>query len=66
MSSTDDSQADSPHPPAVPAGAGPADLTQRLLRSEELLQGHREVLILHCHELYRLRLTRNGKLILTK
>jgi hemin uptake protein HemP len=31
-----------------------------------LLRGRREVLIAHCDEVYRLRLTRNGKLILTK
>jgi len=37
-----------------------------LIRSEELMQGRRELLIMHCQEVYRLRLTRNGKLILTK
>lgn len=37
-----------------------------LLISEELFQGQREVLIQHAGELYRLRLTRNGKLILNK
>ena len=36
------------------------------LRSEELLGGQREILILHAQEVYRLRVTRNGKLILTK
>lgn len=36
------------------------------IRSEELLQGGREVLIAHGQELYRLRLTRSGKLILGK
>lgn len=35
-------------------------------RSKELLGGSREVLITHDEETYRLRLTRNGKLILTK
>jgi hemin uptake protein HemP len=30
------------------------------------MQGRRELLIMHCQEVYRLRLTRNGKLILTK
>jgi hemin uptake protein HemP len=38
----------------------------RTIGSEELLQGQREVLILHAGETYRLRLTRNGKLILNK
>jgi hemin uptake protein HemP len=39
---------------------------QRTLRSEDLLQGAKEVLIAHGEETYRLRLTRNGKLILHK
>lgn len=34
--------------------------------SEELLGGKSEVFIRHGDELYRLRLTRNGKLILQK
>jgi hemin uptake protein HemP len=38
----------------------------RTILLEELLLGQREVLIAHCEEVYRLRLTRNGKLILTK
>jgi hemin uptake protein HemP len=37
-----------------------------VLRSEDLLQGHREVLILHGNEVYRLLCTRNNKLILQK
>lgn len=36
------------------------------LRSEELLGGRREVQILHEGQIYRLLLTRNGKLILQK
>jgi hemin uptake protein HemP len=36
------------------------------LSSSDLLQGHREILIRHGDETYRLRLTRNGKLILHK
>jgi hemin uptake protein HemP len=36
------------------------------VRSDELLHGQRELLIIHEHEVYRLRVTRNGKLILTK
>jgi hemin uptake protein HemP len=43
-------------PPALPV----------VLRSEELLQGRREILIIHSQEVYHLRLTRSGKLILTK
>jgi hemin uptake protein HemP len=38
----------------------------RVMSSEELLQGATELLISHGDDLYRLRLTRNGKLILHK
>ena len=38
----------------------------RTVRSEDLLLDQRELLIVHCQDVYRLRLTRNGKLILTK
>jgi hemin uptake protein HemP len=37
-----------------------------VLRSEDLLQGRREVLIIHGDELYRLLCTKNNKLILQK
>jgi hemin uptake protein HemP len=36
------------------------------ISSEQLLGGKAEVLIRHGEDLYRLRLTRNGKLILQK
>ncbi len=45
--------------PALPFAAG-------LVDSDELLRGGREVLIRHGGEVYRLRHTRNDKLILTK
>ncbi len=38
----------------------------RILRSEDLLQGQREALIIHGDQVYRLLCTRNGKLILQK
>lgn len=38
----------------------------RILTSSDLLQGSREVWIEHDGQLYRLRLTSRGKLILTK
>ncbi|MBL8849719.1 MAG: hemin uptake protein HemP [Planctomycetaceae bacterium] len=41
-------------------------LLQRVVRSEDILQGAREVLIQHGAETYRLRLTKAGKLILNK
>lgn len=46
--------------PTPPHPAAPA------LRSSELLRGEREVVIRHGDQTYRLRHTRNDKLILTK
>jgi hemin uptake protein HemP len=43
--------------------AGPE---RKVLRSEELLGGLREIVIRHNGQEYRLQVTRNGKLILTK
>jgi hemin uptake protein HemP len=48
-------------PADEPGSEGP-----RTLSSADLLQGGREVLIRHDEMIYRLRLTRNGKLILVK
>jgi hemin uptake protein HemP len=46
--------------PAAQPAAGPS------IRSEVLLGGMKEIFIIHGKERYRLRLTANGKLILTK
>lgn len=46
--------------PARPAAPGAP------IPSSDLLRGRREAVIAHQGELYRLRETRNGKLILTK
>ncbi|MDZ7594431.1 MAG: hemin uptake protein HemP [Thiobacillus sp.] len=46
-----------PGQPSCPLGFFPAD---------HLFQGRQEVLIAHKGETYRLRITKNGKLILTK
>lgn len=43
-----------------------ADIRMRVVRSEDILSGNSEILIRHGNEIYRLRLTRAGKLILTK
>ena len=43
-----------------------APSTLREINSSNLLQGEKEVLIHHGGEVYRLRLTKNGKLILQK
>ena len=47
--------------PSTPVQPGPPSLESR-----HLLQGRSEVLIRHGGEVYRLRHTRNDKLILTK
>jgi hemin uptake protein HemP len=52
------------HAEATSTQEGGIDL--RTLSSDELLHGQREVLIRHGSEVYRLRLTRQGKLILQK
>ncbi len=44
----------------------PGTQPRRVIPSEAILQGQREVIILHAGEEYRLSLTRNGKLILHK
>jgi hemin uptake protein HemP len=61
MMSRDDAK--EPHgeqSPAAPAGA------LRRLKVSELLQGKREAILEHEGQDYRLRITANGKLILTK
>jgi hemin uptake protein HemP len=59
--------------PPVPADSRPMDVLPtgpladaRMLQSEELFSGRREILIAHGQEIYRLRLTRSNKLILHK
>lgn len=52
-----------PTPIATPTAALPQ---QPVWRSHELLQGQPEVRIVHGSEVYRLRRTALGKLILTK
>lgn len=47
-------------------GSPPNTVERRVIASTELLQGAVEVLIDHSGEIYRLRLTRSGKLILQK
>jgi hemin uptake protein HemP len=50
-----------PEPRPLPAGIQPRKIT-----STELLQGKNELWIEHAGQLYRLRVTRSGKLILQK
>ncbi len=51
---------DPPRSPPAPAS------TRREISSAELLRGEKEIWIRHGEEIYRLRLTRSGKLILQK
>ena len=52
--------------PSVPLPPRADDLRPRVVASEELLQGRRELWIEHRGEMYRLRLTSAGKLYMTK
>jgi hemin uptake protein HemP len=57
--------------PAIPISAlagesSPARPSLPTITSEELLRGGREIQIRHGEDIYVLRRTRNGKLILTK
>ncbi|ASV99907.1 hemin uptake protein HemP [Paraburkholderia aromaticivorans] len=45
---------------------GSGETSERIVRSDALLQGHSHVSIVHNGETYQLRATRLGKLILTK
>ncbi|HTO34538.1 MAG TPA: hemin uptake protein HemP [Pararhizobium sp.] len=47
----------------VPA---PANQTQRIVESRELFRGDNEILISHDGAIYRMKITRQGKLILNK
>ena len=63
MVDTVDTKPDRPQNAAAgPRPAGPG----APIPSSELLRGRREAVIAHQGELYRLRETKNGKLILTK
>jgi hemin uptake protein HemP len=52
-------------PPAKDT-APPVPIALREIDSNSLLQGEKEILIRHSGEVYRLRLTKNDKLILQK
>lgn len=57
---------DDPQRPAPVVSQPPPPATPRVIDSSELLAGQHEIWIQHAGEIYRLRLTRNGKLILQK
>lgn len=65
----ENARAAAPTPPgasALPPAAPPAALAGKHWRSEDLLGGGSEAFIAHDGQLYRLRRTSTGKLILTK
>lgn len=43
-----------------------SDMAKLVISSEELFNDQQEIIIVHAGEEYRLRITSNGKLILTK
>jgi hemin uptake protein HemP len=49
-----------------PGDEGTASARPPAITSHELFRGARELIIIHQQEEYRLRITRQGKLILTK
>jgi len=51
--------------PAQPGAAAEATAAHRRITSAELFAGARELIIEHHGRLYQLRITQNGKLILT-
>ncbi|GAA5078305.1 hemin uptake protein HemP [Lysobacter panacisoli] len=59
-------RSDRPAPTLAAVAAPGLPLGGALVDSDDLLRGSREVLIRHGGEVYRLRHTRNDKLILTK
>ena len=50
----------------IPVGPGQRPPSQKGIPAELLFKGSQEILINHHGEIYRLRVTRNSKLILTK
>ena len=52
--------------PEISAGVWPADFSPKIVRFDELARCGEEIWIEHNRQLYRLRSTRQGKLILTK
>lgn len=58
--------ADAPFRAAPASSRAPASSAQRCFDSRSLFEGAQEVRIEHFGQEYRLRQTRNGKLILTK
>ncbi len=52
--------------PVTPTGGASLESRRRVVKSDDLFQGRKELIIIHGREEYRLQITRAGKLILTK
>jgi hemin uptake protein HemP len=61
-----DIPASPPDAPSLPFEPAPCNGHRAALSADRLFQGSPEILIDHQGEIYRLRITKNGKLILTK
>lgn len=55
-----------PAPSCLPNEAAQRGQPTDIIPGDRLFQGSQEILIGHNGDIYRLRITRNGKLILTK
>jgi hemin uptake protein HemP len=55
-----------PSPPNQPVDKLEPELPPVVVNSEDLMRGRQEILIRHRNDVYRLRITRNGRLILSK
>lgn len=64
----DDDTMPTPHPASIrgPVEPGTRPFPSGAIPTDFLFQGSQEILISHNGERYRLRITKNGKLILTK
>ncbi len=65
MAAAENASPDFENPPKSPQ-AGETETERLVVPSEVVLQNRREIWIEHGSELYRLRITNNGKLLLTK
>jgi hemin uptake protein HemP len=55
-----------PNNPDAASASLPASRTQRVIESHDLFRGENEILISHGGAIYRMKITRQGKLILNK
>jgi hemin uptake protein HemP len=66
MPNSDETVGEGDQHPVSPTPAPPLAARPVIFRSEELFAGGQEVWIEHAGDMYRLRITASGKLLLTK